>query len=472
MRPSALFFAIALSCAAHATEPFEPEPFLQAAALVQPTFLSGPNFTVVPEVQVRGYLADFLIDTKFGPLHAESVQMLAIRVAEIPALEVLDRASHTGAFARAIAQSGAKTGNALLTVATHPIATLIGLPAGVARYLVTQWDNWTDRAQSLSDRASKKFENVGDPYNAPIGPMTAERRAAPDPTDPVDAKNRAWYARLGSESKREIKRQVKFGSQRRELAKVLGVDPDTSNPLLRDRLDALAWAAAWGGFSAGQALGQIDGTAATVISDSGKLNQYVWTKTPEQLREINQKHLLAFCSDEYAVRQFLRRGGFSDSLRTSMADALDSLQPQSGCNELVELATTTHDEIEARFIVNALKQIETQANVRGGSLSIVGAAIVWRMPSGKLILPLPVDYLSWNRNLAKFFNQPELRNANKTVLIGGNASMLAQQQLTQRGWSINLHAAYEGAPAYARAIEFKPASEPALRTIHADEKSY
>ncbi|MEO8802218.1 MAG: hypothetical protein ABI304_02120 [Rudaea sp.] len=472
MRPFALFFFATLTCAAHANGTFEPEPFLQAATLVQPVFLSGPNFTVVPEVQVRGYMADFLIDTKFGPVHADSVQMLAIRVAEIPALEILDRASHTGAFAGAIAQSGAMTGNALLTVATHPIATLTGLPAGVARYLVTQWDSWSGRAQSLSDRASKKFENVGDPYNAPIGPMTAERRAALDPTDPVDAKNRAWYARVGTESKREIKRQVKFSSQRRELAKVLGVDPDTSNPLLRERLDTLAWAAAWGGFSAGQALGQIGGTAATVISDSGKLNQYVWTKTPEQLREINQKRLLAFCSDEYTVRQFLRRGGFTDSLRTSLADALDKLQPEHGCNELLELATTTHGEVEARFIVDALKQIETETNFRGGSLLIVGAGIAWRMPSGKLILPLPVDYLSWNHNLAAFFDLPELRNTNKTVLIGGQASMLAQQQLTERGWSINLHVAYDGSPAYVRAIEFNALSKSEIRAPQEIRKTY
>src|SRR5258707_8857176 len=46
---------------------YEPEPFLQAPALVQTSLLNGPNFRVVPEVQVRGYMARFLIDTRFGP---------------------------------------------------------------------------------------------------------------------------------------------------------------------------------------------------------------------------------------------------------------------------------------------------------------------------------------------------------------------------------------------------------------------
>src|SRR5882672_11265110 len=59
---------------------YEPEPFLQAPALVQTSLLNGPNFRVVPEVQVRGYMARFLIDTRFGPLNADSVELLEIRV--------------------------------------------------------------------------------------------------------------------------------------------------------------------------------------------------------------------------------------------------------------------------------------------------------------------------------------------------------------------------------------------------------
>jgi len=74
----------------------ETEPFLHAAQLVQPALLNGPNYKVIPEVEVRGYMARFLIDTPYGPMSADSAQLLAIRVAEIPAIEALERASHTG----------------------------------------------------------------------------------------------------------------------------------------------------------------------------------------------------------------------------------------------------------------------------------------------------------------------------------------------------------------------------------------
>jgi hypothetical protein len=210
----------------------------------------------------------------------------------------------------------------------------------------------------------------------------------------------------------------------------------------------------WGNFSAGTALGQIGGSAATVIGDTGKLNQSVLSKTPEQLRADNEKRLLALCTDETAVRSFLRRGGFTDTLRTALVLTLEKLAPKSGCNGLLELAAKTHGEVEARYLVNALKLIAQQPEAEGGELLTAGAAVAWRTPAGKLILPLPVDYLTWNTDLAAFFNRPSLHAADKLVLIGGEASMLAQRALTGRGWSLQLRAPYEGAPAYAMNGEF------------------
>jgi hypothetical protein len=445
--------AFALASAARATVPStdsEAESYFSAAALVQAPLLNGPNYRVVPEVQVRGYMARFLIDTPFGPLTADSVELLTIRIGEIPALEALDRASKTGAFAHALAERGRKTGEALLHVAEHPIDTITGLPAGVARYFGAQWDLWTGRAQSVADRSSREFENEGDPYRAPAGPMTAGRDTPPDQDlPPPDTKNRAWYARAGSETEREAKRYLKYSQAKREMAKVLGVDPNSTNPILNEKLDELAWAAVGGNFSAGAALGEVVGTAADVISWSGKLNQYVLTKTPEQLREINRARLLKFCSDDFAVRQFLRRGGFTDTSRTALVEALEKLKPAAGCNELIELGATTHGEVEARYLVDALKLIERQSDAAGGTLLVAGAALVWRTPSGKLLLPLPVDYLTWSHDIDNFFDQSIFANANKTALIGGEASMPAQRKLTERGWNFSVRVPFDGAPTYA-----------------------
>ena len=78
------------SLSATAEEPadFESEPVLDAATLVRPSLLSGPGFSVEPRVEVRGYMGNFTITTSIGRLGADSVEVLAERIAEIPALEV------------------------------------------------------------------------------------------------------------------------------------------------------------------------------------------------------------------------------------------------------------------------------------------------------------------------------------------------------------------------------------------------
>jgi hypothetical protein len=446
------------ACAADCGE--EREPFLKAAALVNPVLLSGPDYKVVPEVQVRGYMANFLIDTPYGPLHADSVELLSVRIAEMPALATLDRASHSGAFASALAERGRKTGSALLNVVAHPIDSITGIPAGVARYLRKQVDTWSRRAQSLADHTARHAENRGDPYRAPDGPMTAGRdveRERGDLHAPPE-KNHAWYARVGSETGREARRYLKYGQARRELAKRLGIDPNTSNPILNERLDELAWAAVGGNFSAGEALGAITGTAADIVSGTGQINEYVLQQTPEQLRDKLQQRLRERCSDDDTIRSFLHRGGFNDTLRTELTAALEQLAPREGCNELLELASTTHGEVEARYLVDALKLIRTRAAAGGGRLLVAGAAIAWQGDDDRILLPLPVDYLSWSHDIDDFFDQRPFAVVNKTVLIGGDASTLAQRELTERGWNLALHAPYEGAPAYARLAAATPAA--------------
>ena len=419
----------------------EPEPTLPAPALVQPALLSGPNFRVIPEVEVRGYMARFLIDTTFGPISADSVEMLAVRVGEMPAIEALDRASHSEAFAQAIAERGKKTGNAIVNVVSHPVDAITGLPLGVVRYLRAQLDTWTSRAQAVADRSSRQFENRGDPFRAPPGPMTAGRIGDNhDAPRNAPKTSRSWYARVGNEAGREAKRQLKYSQQRRAMAKLLGVDPNSTNPILNDKLDSLAWAAVGGNFSAGQALGQVAGTAADVISYSGKVNQYVLEKEPEQLREDVRKRLAKFCSDDDSVRSFLHRGGFSDTQRVALVEALEKLHPESGCNELVELATTTHGEVEARYLTNSLEQIQARTGGAPGALIVAGAGLAWRAADGHLLLPLPVDYLTWSHDLGEFFDQRTLAGRDRTVLIGGDASMPAQREMTTRGWNLVLRA--------------------------------
>lgn len=442
----AAVLALAAAMTLHASEPFETEPMLDAAAIVQPALLSAPNATVAPQATVHGYMARFALDTPFGPLAAESVELLAIRQAEIPAIETLERASRGAAFAHAFGEKFRKTGKSVWQVVSHPIDTVAGLPAGVARYFRRQVERWSGRAQSVSDRAAREFGVEGDPFRTPQAPMSAAR--APLPGAAAPRSDKPWYGSLGKEIGREARRQLDYSKMRREMARHLGVDPSSSNPLLRERLDTLAWAAVAGNFSGGAALDAVGGTAAEVISVGGRLNSLVWELDEENLRERNRQRLSRWCSDEFALRQFLRRGGFSDSLRTALADELDALKPARGCNDLIEIGVGTRSELEARYLVNALRLMRRES-AQGGQLFVVGAALAWRGDDGRLLLPLPLDWLSWTTDMGEFFAAPQFRVEDKTVLVGGEASVAAQRALATRGWHLHLRSPYAGAPDYA-----------------------
>ncbi len=425
----------------------EHEPVLAATSFAPAALLSGPGFRVDPHVEIRGYMARFTLDTPYGPQHADSVEILAERIAELPALEALDRVTRSEAFTRAAADSAEQTARGIGQVLLHPVQTVIGIPAGVARYFGKRLRKLGDQAQSVSDRAATRLGTDGDKYPRDDGPMTdAHAAASVDPDHDDEPRTRRWHDRAGAEIGRELKRQVKYGQVRREIAERLGIDPYTSNPLIRERLERLAWVGSGGRFAARAAIGAIGGSAAVVLDRGGELNELVWKLDPESLRERNHERLRAYCRDELLMRQFVRRGSFTPTLQTALIDALDRLRPAAGGDALLELGMTTKSELEARFIVNALDLIARELGERahGGTLRTIGAGLAYDSRDGGRILPLPVDYLAWTADVAEFLDRTEFRHATKTVLIAGAASMRSQRELTTRGWNIELHA--PGAP--------------------------
>ncbi|MBL0165272.1 MAG: hypothetical protein IPP82_16895 [Xanthomonadales bacterium] len=436
-----LFAALLLSMSAQAVPvlDYEVEPVLGATSFVRPALLSGPGYQVDPHVEIRGYMARFTIDTAIGPIHAESVEILGERIAELPALEALEGLTRSQAFVDAADASVTKTAQGLGQILRHPVRTLSGIPAGVARYFGNRLKRIGNQAQALSDRGAREFGANGNPYPRADGPMTEARDIdrAEASADSANG-NDSWYADVGDEAGREIKRQLKYGQVRRELAERLGIDPYTSNPYLRERLDKFAWAGASGHFAAATALGTIGGVGGIGLAYGSQLNDLVWKLDPEQLRERNAKRLGRYCRDELLTRQFLRRGTFTPTLQTALLDALERLQPEVGGDALLELAITAQSELEARYIVNALGLVADRLGPRahGGHLLTVGAGLAYDSVDGERVLPLPIDYLAWTGEVARFLDSEEFRNKHKTVLVSGSATPRSQQELTSRGWNI------------------------------------
>lgn len=408
----------------------EAEPELDAAELVMPALLHGPGYRVDPDVPVVGYQARFRIRTSWGDIPAESREMLAVRIAEMPAVEALHDASVTEVLAQASSEAAVSLAHGLARIASQPMATVTGLPGGVARYFIRQWRKLDQRVTRLGDRIQRSLGEDGNPYSNAEGPLTATRVSDPEP--------RPWYRKPARETSRLVRSELGYSRARRELAQKLGIDPSTSNPLLRPRLDALAWISASGRTLGSLALGGLDGGLEEVAGQVGQIDDIVWALDPDDLLARNEALLSAYCSDARQRRRFLRHRPFTPLLQTRMVELLHELAPAAGCEALLDVALMSGDEVEARFLINALRLTaaylgDTRRSIR---LVPIGATLEIHAASGECLLPLPLDHLSWTQQIRDFFDADPAPCVQGTVLTSGALSSLAQRQLTRRGYSL------------------------------------
>jgi hypothetical protein len=437
--------------AAPADEVFETEeePELPAAELVQPALLAGPGYQVEPVARLHGFQARFRLITDYGELEAESVEILAQRIEEMPAVQALNAESVTAALLKSGASAVMAPLRAVAQVVQRPGETLSGLPRGVWRYFSERVTKIGARAKRFGARADQRLSHDGSAYRDADAPMAASRIEGPPKDD-------TWYGDVGDEIRRLAKSEAGYGRARRELAARLGIDPYSGNVLIRERLDRLAWAATAGKLGVGQAMGLLDPLTSTVLSTSSDLNRLVLELPPEDLRARNDERLEALGANEELRYDFLQFGRFSPSLQTALVDQLDAIKPSDGVDALLEIAMMAANEVEARFIVNTLKLARAYLGERAAGARIVGVGAILALDSvdGERVFALPVDRLSWTEDTARWFAQPALwEHPQRSLVASGSISMRAQRALSRQGWSLFERKPFEGSPPYPAPLD-------------------
>lgn len=458
---AALAAAVLPFAAAAAASPCAQADGVPAVDLVEPALLSGPLHTVRPCATLVGHLARFELDTRFGPLVADSIALLRLRVEELPAVERLELASVASTAVGAAGDAVERTVDTVARVAGSPIDSLAGLPEGALRFFRRRIDTLGERATALGDRAGDALTGADEVYDTvSVRPGVAPPAPSPEP----------WWRRGGRGVAGLAKDWIGYGKARRTFARRLGVDPYSTNPLLESRMDTLAWAAASGGKAAGLATAQLGGDAGSVLGALRRVDAMVWELPPEAVSARNHERLGALGCGDIELRRFLRNARFDPSLQTRLTDALVELQPARGCVDVLELAAALESELEVRYLVDAIALLAARGPT-DAELLLVGAAPVLRIappprdPAApvrsphvfdmqrrepgalerlaaslprepRILLPLPVDRLQWTPETAAFFDDARFRVVDKTALVVGDATQNALQGLTRRGWEV------------------------------------
>jgi hypothetical protein len=139
---------------------YEEPPVVNVADLLPATPLSGPGFNVQPQAPTNGAMGQYTIvadasvfQDDAGTYQVESLDLLKIRLSEIPAIAYLENVSKTGVFAGALAQSAARPVTAAANMVIHPMDTVTGLPSGIGSF----FNRVTMGAGQIASSATNSF---------------------------------------------------------------------------------------------------------------------------------------------------------------------------------------------------------------------------------------------------------------------------------------------------------------------------
>ena len=212
--------AVSLSAQLPKPEVFEPLPTLSASTILQPQYLSGPNFSVRDPVPTYSGSNQYTIDSDYGVFTADGNAMLMRRSAEIQGIAALEAMSQTSEFTQAAAQAAARPLNVAQDLITNPLPTIASVPRGILGFL---------------NQAGQAVQNVAEGNDSGLG-----------------------QGQL-------VENLSGFAKSKRDLALKLGVDPYCNNQVFQSELNKVAWPAFLGKLAVGFGMGAIGGAAGATI---------------------------------------------------------------------------------------------------------------------------------------------------------------------------------------------------------------
>jgi hypothetical protein len=384
---------------------FETPPILKAQDLAPATLLNGTGFHVDDAVPTDGLTASFTIRGDVGTFQAHGLEMLRIRIAEIPAIAELQQTSKTKVFAQSVAKNAARPVAAAGQMIMHPVDTVQGLPAGVGRF----------------------FGRVG------LGAQKL-KEAATEPEESSASEKAGEVASRGLQTTRDV---FGYEQERRELAHKLHVDPYTTNPILSKQLDEIALTAfrAHVGVTTTMSVfipGSMAITATRVVS------QWVWDTPRADLIVMNRKKMEDLTVPEPSIKAFMRNQAFPLSVQTAFVEDLTRLSGVQGTTDMVALVSTAQSEDQARFLADCLDMLANYHQKQTPLIKIIArGTVIGRDHGGVLIVPAEVDYVSWTKRVAYFANRSDLGSPKRSVWLSGQMSPLAKRNFEALGWGVS-----------------------------------
>ena len=379
-------------------EVFEPLPTLSASAILQPQYLSSPNFTVRDPVPTYSGSNQYTIDSDYGVFTADGNAMLMRRIAEIQGTAALEAMSQTSEFAQAAAQAAARPLNVAQDLITNPLPTIASVPRGILGFL---------------NQAGQAVKNVAEGNDSGLG-----------------------QGQL-------VENLSGFAKSKRDLALKLGVDPYCNNQAFQSELNKVAWPAFLGKMAVGFGMGAIGGAAGATIHGldwTATLQASLRDKSPGELRQMNLDLLtnnMGIAPD--AANAFVNNSAISPTTQTLTVAALGQLGNIPGQGEFILQAANSQDEHDALAFQQSA---QIMANLNNTSpvarITHLNGLTVCQTNDGTVVVPIQWDYVAWTPMTERFIAALKGMSFNPSptgylVAVTGVMSPMAGEALTAQG---------------------------------------
>jgi hypothetical protein len=412
---------------------FETPPTLKAGEVLPAKLLIGKRYRVEETVPTDGFLMKFSIQSDFGTFIARSPEMAETRIKEIDAIDRLEKVSKSDAFMAGLKASGREFGKQVGQLIDNPQETIKGIPEGVGRFFDRVGRGAKTGYQKLGDMKEQEKQSAP----PPTGPG-ARLPGEPEPTGAKGGKMTVEEAAVRAVGKTTAD-AFGYDDQRRRIARELGVDPYSTNPVLTQRLDDIASAAFAGGLGISAFKAVVP--AGMVISTTTTLSNWVWDMPPGDLKVQNERSLKAMGVSQDQVDSLLRQPHFTLTLQTRLVKALERLKQTTGRPWIMPVATSVLSFDQARFVVEGMELLAGY-NEKISPIKTLEKEVPFagRTGTGTLVVAAPLDCLSWTERINHFAGRPDLKAKQRILWLRGEATPRARQELTQLGWTVRENA--------------------------------
>jgi hypothetical protein len=225
----------------------------------------------------------------------------------------------------------------------------------------------------------------------------------------------------------------------RRWAQKLGVDPYTTNAVLKKALDDIGEIDAAGSIATKVVL-PVPGVVGMTATVSG----LVWGKDPEELRKLNEQRLKELGVPDGTAQRLFRNSAMTLSYETRIIAAFYAIK-LPGAAGRVAAAAESRNEREALFHVETAELLQQRhAKTPFTGLLTDSLATVAVTADHQAVMLLPVDWVRWTAAAESTLREiderarKELKTTKLVIVLTGRASTLASKELAARGWSVTV----------------------------------